>query len=72
MNRQNTSHHFWFVAGGLLLVALIAVAVVVWLAPGTLPFLRIDTTWRTMGANGVWRVGMDPSFPPFETLDLGE
>lgn len=69
MNRQNTSHHFWFVAGGLLLVALIAVAVVVWLAPGTLPFLRIDTTWRTMGANGVWRVGMDPSFPPFETLD---
>lgn len=69
MNRQNTSHHFRFVAGGLLLVALIAVAVVVWLAPGTLPFLRIDTTWRTMGANGVWRVGMDPSFPPFETLD---
>ncbi|MCE7984219.1 MAG: hypothetical protein DYG89_23845 [Caldilinea sp. CFX5] len=69
MNRQNSSHNLRFIAGGLLLVALIAVAAVLWLAPGTIPFLRIDTTWRTMQANGVWRVGMDPSFPPFETLD---
>jgi ABC-type amino acid transport substrate-binding protein len=28
-----------------------------------------DRTWQTMQANGVWRVGTDPSFPPFEQLD---
>lgn len=69
MNRPSGSRNLWFIVGGVLLAALIAVAGVIWLAPGTLPFLRIDTTWRTMQANGVWRVGMDPSFPPFETLD---
>lgn len=69
MNRPSGSRHLWFIAGGVLLAALIVGTVVVWLAPGTLPFLRIDTTWRTMQTNGVWRVGMDPSFPPFETLD---
>jgi ABC-type amino acid transport substrate-binding protein len=69
MNRQNGLVNLRLLVGGLLLVVLIAVAAVIWLAPGTLPFLRIDTTWRTMQANGVWRVGMDPSFPPFETLD---
>ncbi len=30
---------------------------------------RQDSTWQTMRARGVWRVGLDPSFPPFETLD---
>jgi ABC-type amino acid transport substrate-binding protein len=69
MKQQTGARNLRLIGGGLVVVALIAVAAVLWLAPGTLPFLRIDTTWRTMQANGVWRVGMDPSFPPFETLD---
>jgi ABC-type amino acid transport substrate-binding protein len=31
--------------------------------------LRRDVTWQAMQARGTWRVGMDPSFPPFEVLD---
>jgi ABC-type amino acid transport substrate-binding protein len=69
MKQQTGARNLRLIGGGLVLAALIVVAAVLWLAPGTLPFLRIDTTWRTMQANGVWRVGMDPSFPPFETLD---
>jgi ABC-type amino acid transport substrate-binding protein len=34
-------------------------------------FASRDTTWQTMQARGKWRVGMDPSFPPFEQLDAG-
>ena len=30
---------------------------------------RQDATWVEMQARGTWRVGMDPSFPPFERLD---
>ena len=28
-----------------------------------------DATWLAMEQRGTWRVGMDPSFPPFELLD---
>lgn len=28
-----------------------------------------DTTWRTMQQRKSWRIGIDPSFPPFEYLD---
>lgn len=28
-----------------------------------------DTTWQRVQQTGVWRVGMDPSFPPFDLLD---
>ena len=28
-----------------------------------------DPTWERIRESGVWRVGMDPSFPPFENLD---
>ena len=28
-----------------------------------------DHTWADMERRGAWRVGLDPSFPPFETLD---
>jgi len=28
-----------------------------------------DEVWARIQRNGVWRVGMDPSFPPFESLD---
>ncbi|MFN8468734.1 MAG: transporter substrate-binding domain-containing protein [Caldilineaceae bacterium] len=31
--------------------------------------LRRDTTWQAMQVRKTWRVGMDPSFPPFESLD---
>ncbi|HHY57580.1 MAG TPA: amino acid ABC transporter substrate-binding protein [Chloroflexi bacterium] len=34
-----------------------------------LPFLRRDATWQAIQQRGVWRVGLDPSFPPFEMLD---
>ncbi len=50
---------------GLLLMVLLAVV----FFPDSVPLLRRDQTWRAMQANGIWRVGMDPSFPPFETLD---
>ncbi len=29
----------------------------------------VDRTWLQMQERGTWRVGMDPSFPPFERLD---
>ncbi|MBI3960292.1 MAG: transporter substrate-binding domain-containing protein [Chloroflexi bacterium] len=28
-----------------------------------------DATWQRIQQTGIWRVGMDPSFPPFELLD---
>ena len=28
-----------------------------------------DPTWEHIRQSGMWRVGMDPSFPPFENLD---
>jgi polar amino acid transport system substrate-binding protein len=32
-------------------------------------FADRDPTWERIRQSGVWRVGMDPSFPPFEYLD---
>uniref|UniRef100_A0A7C1JNP8 Amino acid ABC transporter substrate-binding protein n=1 Tax=Caldilinea aerophila TaxID=133453 RepID=A0A7C1JNP8_9CHLR len=34
-----------------------------------LSFLRRDETWEAIQQRGAWRVGLDPSFPPFEMLD---
>ena len=31
-----------------------------------------DATWARIQETGVWRVGMDPSFPPFENLDAAD
>lgn len=50
------------------------VACVLALAVGGWLLLRtggpaVDEIWLTMQERGSWRVGMDPSFPPFETLD---
>ena len=55
-------------------VAFLGMAGITWLiaaAPNgaLLPFLRRDATWQQMEQRGVWRVGLDPSFPPFEMLD---
>ncbi len=32
-------------------------------------FTSADHTWASMQNRGVWRIGLDPSFPPFEMLD---
>ena len=53
---------------------LIAGVLVAGLAAGGWLLLRqggpsVDRTWLQMQERGTWRVGMDPSFPPFETLD---
>ena len=53
---------------------LIAGVVVAGLAAGGWILLRqggpsVDRTWLQMQERGTWRVGMDPSFPPFESLD---
>jgi ABC-type amino acid transport substrate-binding protein len=45
-------------------MVLLTVAGLAWLGLG-----RRDTTLAQIQESGVWRVGMDPSFPPFENLD---
>ncbi len=66
--RQRVDWLRWGVAGLALLLLLAILAVRLTEGPGFL-FLRQDHTWQTMQARGSWRVGMDPSFPPFEFLD---
>jgi ABC-type amino acid transport substrate-binding protein len=53
---------------------LIALALLVIIGGGLmaayrLPFWRGDTTLAQINQAKVWRVGLDPSFPPFEQLD---
>ena len=50
---------FWL-ALGVVLAALVA---------GYLLWGRRDATSARIRGSGVWRVGMDPSFPPFESID---
>lgn len=55
-------------------VLLLAAAVGVWFDADAVTFVnrllgREDSTWRAMQERGTWRVGMDPSFPPFNLLD---
>ena len=62
----------WLLVGGLGIVAILVI--VSWIAwpDGSSPlgvFFRRDQTWQAMQARGTWRVGVDPSFPPFEQLD---
>lgn len=47
--------------------ALLVVALILAFRPGGL--LARDPVWDEMQQTGVWRVGLDPSFPPFEFLD---
>jgi ABC-type amino acid transport substrate-binding protein len=63
---KKTGWLFGAVAVGVTAVALIAL---LFFAPNALGLLRRDTTWQTMHAKGVWRIGLDPSFPPFEMLN---
>jgi ABC-type amino acid transport substrate-binding protein len=46
----------------------LAVALTAWLLIRALSGGQ-DATWTRIRETGVWRVGMDPSFPPFEDLD---
>lgn len=54
-----------FIIGGGLAAALLLLALLL---------LRFggggDPVWARIQESGVWRVGMDPSFPPFENLDV--
>jgi ABC-type amino acid transport substrate-binding protein len=56
--------------GAVLLLALMAILALLaasLLRPGG-PLAR-DAVWARVQERGVWRVAMDPSFPPFESLD---
>lgn len=56
----------------LILLLVIAATILFALTPNgsrTLLFFREDPTWEQMQQRGTWRIGMDPSFPPFESLD---
>lgn len=51
------------------ILAVFGAAIVASFAVGGGIFTPTDPTWRAMQQRAVWRVGMDPSFPPFELLD---
>jgi ABC-type amino acid transport substrate-binding protein len=53
------------------LVALLLAGALWWLVAddGGLARFRRDATWAKMQEIGEFRVGLDPSFPPFESLD---
>jgi ABC-type amino acid transport substrate-binding protein len=55
----------WGVVVALGAVVLLAVALL-----GRSVLGVRDRTWSRIQETGVWRVGMDPSFPPFENLDV--
>jgi ABC-type amino acid transport substrate-binding protein len=65
------SRRRWWLWGGAALAALLAAVVVVRLAGGdlALPFGGGDETWARIQRDGVLRVGMDASYPPFELVD---
>jgi polar amino acid transport system substrate-binding protein len=65
--RRRRSRLLAAAALGLLLGGLVAV----WLLmpSGGLSLVRRDGTWARMVDDAIFRVGMDPSFPPFESLD---
>lgn len=56
----------WIVAA-LGVALLIVVLGVLWQREVIFP--SVDRTWLAIQERGRWRVGMDPSFPPFEMLD---
>lgn len=73
MTRQMTRRTRWIALLLALLLAGVALAALLWFGPDAgLPvpdLLRRDQTWQAMQQRGTWRVGLDPSFPPFEQLD---
>lgn len=53
----------------LLAMAMLGALVALLLLDHGRLFNRTDATWQAMQERGTWRVGLDPSFPPFEMLD---
>ncbi|MGC8826932.1 MAG: substrate-binding periplasmic protein [Anaerolineae bacterium] len=64
---RDAARHRWWIAGAVL--ALVVLILLLWavLAQGG-PLSR-DRTWERIHAEGVLRVGLDASFPPFEMID---
>lgn len=56
------------IIGVTLLVLLLVGGALLWIKPAIF-FDREDDTWLAMHERGVVRVGLDPSFPPFDALD---
>src|SRR4051812_1271467 len=56
----------WLVAALCLLIALL---IFVFAFRPTLLFPAQDHTWQTVQQQRIWRIGTDPSFPPFEQLN---
>ena len=63
----NSPQRTWRVVLGLGLAGLLVVAAAGFATRAVLA--GRDPTWEHIRQTGVWRVGMDPSFPPFESLD---
>lgn len=61
MEQARTWFPFW--------VGFFAILIGYSLQPGGIFFPSEDVTWTTMQERGQWRIGVDPSFPPFEYLD---
>ncbi len=69
MDDMLRQRRFWVI----IVIGLILGPLIAWLTgPGRSPLSFLsgqDQTWRSVESRGVWRVGMDPSFPPFQSLD---
>lgn len=63
--RRSMAIRDWRIAA-IIVVAIVIGALLLWRSP---LFIRTDQTWLAIQDRGIWRVGMDPSFPPFEWLD---
>ncbi len=53
---------------GIALCGLLAIVIILIIERKAI-FPAPDETWQTMQQQRTWRVGIDPSFPPFEQLD---
>jgi ABC-type amino acid transport substrate-binding protein len=70
---MNRRRRWLLAAGGLLALVIFLLLQWWWAGDGPLPFLRRDRVWAQIQSTRIWRVGLDPSFPPFEFLnDEGE
>ncbi|NJN81458.1 MAG: amino acid ABC transporter substrate-binding protein [Caldilineaceae bacterium] len=58
----------WIGVGAAVVLGLAILLFATPTVPGRILFAR-DYVWQTIQRHGVWRVGLDPSFPPFEMLD---
>ncbi len=69
--RKPLHPHSRYYPGTLTLVTLVLVLLAYWavVTYAPKPPAKPDATWTRMLLNGTFRVGIDPSFPPFETDD---